>query len=367
MQRALKCIMAICLFFAGLILISFNQNLAGLVEGFFPGSTFWVHTGLLTVEALAFLLFWRALFGRRHHLVFKKELADHEKAAFAKELARRMRKNGNLPHEELDPSADDYLEKCLAHLKDKADREIKVTAERIFLATALSQNGRIDAIIVFVSLCRLVWRISSIYNQRPNPGEVLSLYWAVVTATFLAFSLEALDLSTEITVGFGESLHAVAPAAVSGGVPFVGTALKKFTSSAIDGSANAYLALRAGLITRNAYMYALEGQPERVAVYREAGSILLSMANRVVDKIAKTIGEKLWGITKAAPGKTAQAVAGGVTRISDGVTNSAEKIASDAAEMMHSAGNTILSKSKSIFSPGKPSPEQSGAFRGRAD
>ena len=355
MQRALKCIVAICLFFAGLILVSFNQNLAGLAEGFFPGSAFWVHIGLFAVEGLALFLFWRGLFGRKHHLIFKKERDEAEKRAFAKELVRRMRKNAHLPHAELDPKADDYLDKCLASLKEKADAEIKITAERIFLATALSQNGRIDAIIVFVSLCRLVWRISAIYNQRPNPGEILSLYWAVITATFLAFSLEELDLSTEITVGFGESLHAAAPAAVSGSVPFVGTALKKFTASVIDGSANAYLALRAGLITRNAYMYALEGQPERVTVYREAGAILFSMANRLVDRIAKTIGGKLWDITKAAPGKTVQVVAG-----------SAEKIAHDATDMMHSASTTIYSKSRSIFSSGRTT-QKEARFQGNSD
>ncbi len=329
------------------ILLFINQGLAGIAASLYPGSSPYVFAGLLVLEAVAVLWFWRGVFGRQQHLRFAANPTPEQRQRFARELALRMRANPLLRDANLDPSAPDYMEQCLAVLRKKSDEEIRSTAERIFLATALAQNGRIDALIVFISLCRLVWRISGIYNQRPHPAEVTSLYWAVATSTFLALSFEELDISTEITVGFGEAFHAMAPATMTGGVPFVGTALQKFTASAIDGAANCFLALRAGIVTRNAFAYTLEDkeQPRRVNVYKEAGGILFEMSETLIAQFTKGLGECLWGLGRAAHHKTVQAgqnIAEGALRVGGNITNGAGKVASATLGAVQNTGGVIL-------------------------
>jgi hypothetical protein len=305
-----------------LVLLFINRNLAGLADLLYPGCLLWAHGGLLTVEAIGLLWFWRGVFGGRKHLLHPEDTSPEGRQAFAKELVRRLRGNPHILQAGLTlsgPEDKDGLEQCLALLNQKADAEIEQNARRVFLATALSQNGKLDALIVFLSLCRLVWRISLIYNQRPHPREVLSLYWAVATTTFLALSLEELDITTEIGVGFGQALHAMAPAGLTAGIPFAGRALQTVTVAAIDGTANCYLALRAGIITRNAYAYAFaEKRPSRAAVFREAGGLLLSMSTSLMDKLGVGVADALTGAVRSAQDKTVRASKGIVKSIGAG-------------------------------------------------
>ena len=310
---------------AALIVLFINRNLASLADLIYPGSLLWAHLGLLCVEAVAFFWFWRGVFGGRAHILDADDTSPEGREAFARELTRRLRTNPHIREAGLVPSgssgADDeqWRRECMALLDKKADAEIEQNARRIFLATALSQNGKLDALIVFVSLCRLVWRISAIYNQRPHPREIMSLYWAVVSATFLALSLEELDITTEISVGFGQALHAMAPAGLTASIPFAGKALHTVTAAAIDGTANCYLALRAGIITRNAYAYAFaEKRPSRAAVFREAGALLLSMSTSLMDKLGVGVADALTGAVRSAQNKTVQASKGFVRTIGAG-------------------------------------------------
>ncbi len=316
-------------------LLALNQGVASLAATFVSAAYVWTHLGLLAVEACALFWLWRGMFGRRRHLVFDAATPE-ERARLAKELARRLRGNAHLKaagYASVNLEDPEGRDRCLAVLREKADAEIRRTAERIFLATALSQNGRIDAIIVFAALCRLVWRISGIYNQRPHPSEVLSLYWAVLTSTFLAFSFEELDIATEVGLGFGEAFHAMAPATMAGGLPIVGAALQKFTASAVDGAANCFLTLRAGIIARNAYAYSLQGKvrPGRAAVFKESGAVLLDMSGRLVEQISRGLGGAIWGLTKAAGNRTAQATARAGAGITHGVGAVASGVVSGVA------------------------------------
>ncbi len=313
-SRVLKYALFAFVVLAALIVLFINRSLASLAELIYPESLLWAHGVLLGTEAVGFFWFWRGIFGGRQHLLYADDDSPEGREAFAKELARRLRTNPHILEAGLvppDPDDRERLDQCLALLNKKADTEIEQNAKRIFLATALSQNGKLDALIVFVSLCRLVWRISAIYNQRPHPREVMSLYWAVVTTTFLALTLEELDITTEIGVGFGQALHAMAPAGLTASIPFAGKALHTVTAAAIDGTANCYLALRAGIITRNAFAYAFaEKRPSRTAVFREAGGILLTMSSSIMNKLGTGVADTLTGAVRTAQDKTVRASKG---------------------------------------------------------
>lgn len=331
---------------AALIVLFVNRNLASFAEMLYPGSLLWTHCGLLAVEAVGFLWFWRGIFGGHKHLLLMDDDTPEGRERFSRELVRRLRTNPHVREADLVPDGPGDAERiaaCMALLRGKAEAEINQSGRRVFLATALAQNGKLDAIIVFVSLCRLVWRVSAIYNQRPHPREIASLYWAVVTSTFLALSLEELDISTEISVGFGQAFHAMAPAGLTASIPFAGKALQTFTTSVIDGAANCYLTLRTGIIARNAYDYALANRPRpsRAAVYREAGSRLLSMSASLMDKLASGLADGLAGIAKSAQTKTVQAGKGiveGIGRVGMGLGSSAGKIVVETGSGVVKAG-----------------------------
>jgi hypothetical protein len=334
---------------ACVFLLFINSGLASLAGLIWPGSALAAHGALMAVEALGIVWFWRGLFGGRRRLRLSPDAGPEEQRAFARELAARMKSNPRIKAAGIVPeggrSADGldaaYLERCLALLNQQADEEIRKNAKRIFLATALVQNGRLDALIVFVALCRLVWRVSGIYNHRPEPGEITSLYWAVITSSFLAFALEELDVGTEITVGFGQALQAMLPAGMANSVPFAGKALHAFTSASLDGASNCYLALRAGIITRNCYVYGMKAdeRPGRAAVFREAGNMLLEMTGELVGKVAAAvaagIAETAKNATVSVGEKTARAgkgFVGGIGRVGQGIGSGAGKLAQGTAQ-----------------------------------
>ena len=344
--RLLKYVFFAFAVLAALIVLFINRNLAALAEALLPGGLWWAHGTLLFVEAFAFVWFWRGVAGGRKHLLLLQDDSPEARERFAKELVRRLRSNPHVREAGIVPDGIEDAERiaeCMALLRAKADEEIEQNAKRIFLATALSQNGRLDALIVFVSLCRLVWRISAIYNQRPHPREIVSLYWAVVSSTFLALSLDELDITTEISIGFGQAFHAVAPAGFTASIPFAGKTLQTFTSSAIDGAINCYLALRTGIIARNAYDYAfgMAQRPSRAAVYREAGALLLAMSASLMDRLAGGIANALTEVVKNAQDKTVQAgkdVVQGLGRMGASVG----KVAADAGAVATDAAASAV-------------------------
>lgn len=325
------------------LLLGLAHSLASLGAVFYPEYMAHFFIGLVGLEAVAVFFLWKSVFGGNNHLHFPIDPTPEEQKAFTDELSLRLQKNTVIAEAGYTVADADFLEKSLALLRRKADEETKRAAEKIFLATALAQNGKIDSLIVFVTLTRLVWRISKLYNQRPHPHEILALYWAVVSSAFLALSFEELDISTEITVGFGEVFHAVAPAAMTSSVPFVGAAVQKFTSCSIDGAANAYLALRTGIITRNAYQFTVVHQerPGRAAVYREAGAILLSMASGLVEQVAKSIGSLVWEATKKTPAKTVGLLKTGVSSVGNGITHSTTKVVDSTVQLAKQTGSGL--------------------------
>lgn len=306
-----------------LLVLTVNANLAALANGLYPGAAPWTHLALVVTEAAGFFWFWRGIFGGSEHLLRLNDDTPEGRKAFAEELVRRLRANPHLQGLDIVPANPDdtvKLKKSLEHLNKIANAEIEQNARRIFIATALAQNGRLDAIIVFFSLCRLIWRISAIYNQRPHPREIAGLYWAVVSTTFIALSLEELDITTEISVGFGQAVHAMAPASLTASIPFAGKALQTFTAATIDGAANCYLALRSGIVARNTFAYAFEEKkPSRAAVYLEAGNVLLGLSTSLMDKLGTGFADVITGVVKGAQNKTVNAGKGIVKTIGRGV------------------------------------------------
>ena len=195
-----------------MLLVQLDLTTFQTVEVLAPGWGWLAFVSLLALETGAVLWLGLAWFARAPRLVLRDDPTEAERQAFARELERRLKKNPHVRAAGLRATDEHFLEKALDVLDARAGEEIRNSAKRVFLGTALSQNGRLDALIVFVSLARMVWRVSGIYNQRPTPAELWSVYSTVSSATFISFSIEALDIPRTITESMNELLPAVTPA-----------------------------------------------------------------------------------------------------------------------------------------------------------
>ena len=389
-----------------MLLVQLDLTVFQTVEVLAPGWGWLAFVALLALEAGAVLWLGLAWFARAPRLVLRDDPSEAERQAFARELARRLKKNPHVRAAGIRATDEDFLEKALDVLDARAGEEIRNNAKRVFLGTALSQNGRLDALIMFVSLARMIWRVSGIYNQRPSPAELWSVYSTVSSATFISFSIEALDIPRTITESMNELLPAVTPVMAASSVPLMGPMMQQCTSAVIDGAANCLLAIRAGVVTRSAFRFAALGREEarQQACVREAGTMLAEISRETVgaiveafrkqlmdlpasmgQKISETVGtvadsalEKTRGAAQSvARGGTAvaeavssgagavigagQAVAGAV---SSGTGAVADALGSGAHAVIHAVGDCAASAEKAVLRGGSAVMESVGSGAG---
>ncbi len=185
----------------------------------------------------------------------------------------------------------DDVEAALRHLDAAADEITKKTASRVFLATALSQNGSLDSLFVLGLQTRLVWQVAHVYRQRPSLRDMGWLYGNVLTTAFVAGEIEELDLAEQIQPVVQNALGAAA-----GAVPGLQVASSVVASSIVSGTANAFLTLRVGVVTRR-YCGALS-RPAKRGLRRSAfaeaagmlGAIAAAGTKKVVAAVARASG-----------------------------------------------------------------------------
>ena len=293
-----------------MLLVQLDLTVFQTVEVLAPGWGWLAFVSLLALEAGAVLWLGLAWFARAPRLVLRDDPTEAERQAFARELERRLKKNPHVRAAGLRATDEHFLEKALDVLDARAGEEIRNSAKRVFLGTALSQNGRLDALIVFVSLARMVWRVSGIYNQRPTPAELWSVYSTVSSATFISFSIEALDIPRTITESMNELLPAVTPAMAASSVPLMGPMMQQCTSAVIDGAANCLLAIRAGVVTRSAFRFAALGREEarQQACVREAGTMLAEISRETVGAIVEAFRKQLVNLPASMGQKISETV-----------------------------------------------------------
>ena len=347
-----------------MLLVQLDLTVFQTVEVLAPGWGWLAFVSLLALEAGAVLWLGLAWFARAPRLVLRDDPTEAERQAFARELERRLKKNPHVRAAGLRATDEHFLEKALDVLDARAGEEIRNSAKRVFLGTALSQNGRLDALIVFVSLARMVWRVSGIYNQRPTPADLWSVYSTVSSATFISFSIEALDIPRTITESMNELLPAVTPAMAASSVPLMGPMMQQCTSAVIDGAANCLLAIRAGVVTRSAFRFAALGREEarQQACVREAGTMLAEISRETVGAIVEAfrkqlvnlpasmgqkISETVGTVADSALEKTrgaAQSVARGGTAVAEAVSSGAGAVigAGQAVAGAVSSGTTAV-------------------------
>ena len=206
-------------------------------------------------------------------------------------LKKRMASNPHLKGSEI--STRQQVEEALALLAKKSDEIIQQTASTVFISTAISQSGRLDAFLVLSAQSRMVWKIGRLYYQRPTLRELTQLYANVAGTAFLASELDDIDISEQVEPVLSSTLGALAVT-----IPGVQLAASILVNSVLTGAANAFLTLRVGIIARRycGSLVIAEKRTLRRAASAEAAKLLGSIVKQGTAKLSKA----LW---KASKGK----------------------------------------------------------------
>lgn len=229
-----------------------------------------------------------------------------EFAAHLETIRIRLRRNQRFAGATLDERAD--VEAAIRTLDAAADQIVCETASTVFLSTAVSQNGRLDGLVVLAAQSRMVWRIARTYYQRPSVADLWHLYSNVATTAFVAHSLDDIDLSEQVE----PVLSAVIGSSV-GALPGLQVASTVFVNSVTSGSANAFLTLRVGMIAKR-YCNTLVAADRRLlrkSATAEATAVLGQVVSEGALQLGSAFGtavrKKIGGVVTAASQSAGQA------------------------------------------------------------
>ncbi|WP_291325714.1 DUF697 domain-containing protein [Desulfovibrio sp. UCD-KL4C] len=325
------------LLLAGFILFMLNQisALAQLCGSYFPQSQNYVLFGLsglfliMCISPLMMFIF------RPGPLAMPGNPTPAQQKKYINMLRKRLRKNKLVRKMKLNLSRDEDLDLALDGLDEISTARMKCVASRIFLSTAISQNGKLDSFIVMGSLAKLVWDVSKIYNQRPSLRDMISVYSNVATTAFFASAVEDLDIQSQIEA----IMSPVLAGSALGMIPGASGMTSIITASILDGSTNAFLALRVGIITRNHFNYSADKKtPEfRRSVLKEAAKLLLSIA---VSSTRMITSAYLKTITRSA-GDKAMSAARKVVDSKDKAFEATGKAARFSAQQAQNVANFV--------------------------
>ena len=294
-MRSLKTIV----FFASFLIIFFfilfviNQTaqvvqLAEKVTPSFGNLVFW---GLLIIYAVLILVPVFLFLSLPKSLAPPRSDDAPEFSAYLAALKKRLASNSHLKGLEL--SSRQHVEESLSILGKKSDEIIQQTASTVFIGTAISQSGRLDAFLVLSAQSRMVWRIARLYYQRPRLREIILLYANVAGTAFLASEFEDIDISEQVEPVLSSALGALAVT-----IPGVQLAASILVNSVLTGTANAFLTLRVGIIAKRycGSLVLAEKRTLRRTASAEAAKLLGSIVRQGTAKLSKA----LW---KASKGK----------------------------------------------------------------
>jgi hypothetical protein len=154
---------------------------------------------------------------------------------FMETFKKRLSRNPRLRNVPLDLHAD--VGAALQVLDKHADEAVSSAASAVFLSTAVLQSGRLDVLVVLAAQTRLIWRVAHVYYQRPSLREFLQLYANVTSTAFIAAGLEDVDIDVLVSTVLGSTVASI-------------PGMHLLASSVLTGSANAFLTLRVGMITK---------------------------------------------------------------------------------------------------------------------
>ena len=271
----------------GFAIIVLNQTfqLVALADRVHPAFGTAVLVTILVVFLAGIGLPLYAFFRLPKPLVPPQQTAGPEYERYRERLEKRLSSNpllGKPP-----PGQPFSIEAALEKLDGIADRRTRDVASQVFLATAISQNGSVDALVVLGAQGKLVLDIAKIYYQRPTLRDLAYLYANVAATAFIAGELDDIDVAGQmqpiVTAVLGSSVAAI---------PGMSAAASLFVNSVVTGTGNAYLTLRVGIVARQYCAHRKDG--DRKGIRRSAAVQALPLLGIIVRDGAASVASGIW-------------------------------------------------------------------------
>ncbi|UII22190.1 DUF697 domain-containing protein [Fulvivirga ligni] len=290
----------------GFILFAINQIIAFHANLTTVNPTLaWLVTGFISITLLLLILIPFVLILRLPKSVaYPTNMEDEER--YHTILKARLRKNRLIKKSGIDIEKEDGLKTALELLNQEAQSVIKATAKSVFLTTAISQNGKLDALTVFVTQSRMIWRVAHIYWQRPSIKDMITLYGNVGATALIASELDEIDITRQVEPIINAVLRSPGRS-----IPVIGHAAHIITDSLLEGSTNAFLTLRVGIVAqrycgswdvadrksirRNSFVTA--SVLLKSLVLESSGKVITSVMNAIKDAGKNTFKTSMKGMT----------------------------------------------------------------------
>jgi hypothetical protein len=267
-----------------------------------------IHAYLGTVAAWVLIVLYIVLFSIPFYLYLRlpktlvppADINSPEFTLYLDKLGKRMGSNTHLRGRSFKSRRE--IEEGLKELNLKSMDMIKKQATIVFVATAISQSGRLDAFTVLLAQIRMVWQIARIYYQRPTLREMTQLYANVAATAFIASELNDMDISQQVE----PIVSSVLGASLTGTIPGVNIVATIITNSLISGSTNAFLTLRVGIIARN-YCGSLL-KKERGVIRKSASLEAAKYLSMIAMSSAGNISRSIMNAAVKSPGRISRDV-----------------------------------------------------------
>lgn len=287
------------LIIVGFVLFMVNQTI--LITEFFdrirPGLGAPVLYLLLTLYAVCLVVPLMMFLRFPKPLRAPSSKSDPEYLHHLELLRRRLRGNPNVNKPFSKQALEDEIEETLVLLGTTADTVIKKEASAVFMITAVSQSGRLDAISVLAAQTRMVWRIAHLYYQRPTFRDMIYLYSNIAVSVFMATEIEDLEIDEQLEPIIG----GLVAGSAAGAIPGASVIASLIVSSVLTGAANALFTLRVGVLTKR-YCASLTFQDRRT-VKRAATIEAVGMLGGIVLDSGTNLSKRVFGATKRQVGK----------------------------------------------------------------
>ena len=205
-------------------------------------------------------------------------------------LARLARQHRRYPVIDLALVATDkhnFLAEVYIQLREKSNDLMVAAAETIFYHTAISQSGRLDTMVLLGKQIALINNMADLYYPHAKVKVLPSLYADVIEAALRPSDREELNLGSQIG-------PALIGASIVGAIPGANLVSILISDAVVQGSSNALITLRIGLLTRRFFHRALEGgsvdlETEVHAVNQEAAAMLAPLVDAASSALARII------------------------------------------------------------------------------
>lgn len=256
---------------------------------------------IIVIVILAFILFYFAIVPVIQIIALPADYGPTKEISKAAQLRekriKKFRGNKYLRDSGFDftniDNTEESYNKIILQLKPECERIRKKYINQVFYSTAISQNGFLDAVLIFSSAVNMVKDIFLLYHGRVGNRELFIIAKKVYYSVLIGGS-EGIEYATE------ELFSKLATDSLKS-IPF----LDKIFSSLADGYVNSVLLTRISLITENycTLIYIEKDKnlyPSPSFVFKTAKDLTSDIFKSVKDNLARITKEKTENIIEKA-------------------------------------------------------------------